>query len=303
MDYLISILTTIGIYAIMALSLNLLVGFSGLLSLAHVAFFGIGGYAVAICTATPEVLAPVAAWLPWAGWQPGFWSGLVLGLEVVTVVALPIGWVLNKFSGDVYCIATMGIAIIAYTFFLNVAPITQGPLGIAGVVPPTIGSWNFSRPLDYMSFVWVCLGLVALATLGIAESPFGRILRSVREDELTIRLFGYHTEFFKLMIFVISAWMAVLAGGLFACHLQFIDPSSFVMNEGIFVVTMVIMGGLASHRGAFLGAVIMVALPEALRFVGAPPEYAAQMRQIIYGLILVLLMIFRPQGVLGKYRL
>jgi branched-chain amino acid transport system permease protein len=154
-----------------------------------------------------------------------------------------------------------------------------------------------------MGFVWVCVLIVWAACFGITRSPFGRILNSIREDELTIRLFGYYTPVFKLMVFIMSAWMATFAGALFACHLQFVDPTSFLTSEIIFVVTMVILGGLASHKGAFMGAIVMVMLPEALRFVGAPPEYAAQMRQILFGLALVVLMIFRPQGILGKFKL
>ena len=305
MDYLISLLTTIGIYAILALSLNLLIGFNGLLSLAHIAFFGIGAYAVAIGIAMPETVTAQAwgAWLPYPGWQPGFGAGLVLGLEVTTLIALGVGWVMNRFGGEIYSIATMGIGIIAATFFLNATSVTQGPLGIAGVMPPTIAGVALNESGRYMIFVWVGVALVALACVGIAKSPYGRILQSIREDELTTRLFGFYTPGFKVMNFVMSAWMATLAGGLFACHLQFVDPTSFITSETIFIVTMVILGGLASHKGALLGAIVMVTLPETLRFVGAPPEYAAQLRQILFGLALVVLMIFRPQGMLGKFRL
>jgi branched-chain amino acid transport system permease protein len=304
MDYVISIITTIGVYAIMALSLNLLIGYTGLLSLAHVAFFGIGAYSVAIATANPDLLATLSKFgLPYPGWQPGFGAGLMLGLEVTTAISLVVGAIMNRFSGDIYCIATLGIGIIAHTFFLNATSITQGPLGIAGVVPPTVCGIELNDPARYMVFVWMCVTVVWAACLAITRTPFGRILNSIREDELTIRLFGYYTPAFKLMVFIMSAWMATFAGGLFACHLQFVDPTSFLTSEIIFVVTMVILGGLASHRGAFLGAIVMVMLPEALRFVGARPEYAAQLRQILFGIALVSLMIFRPQGLLGKFKM
>lgn len=305
MDYLISISTTIGIYSILALSLNLLIGFNGLLSLAHIAFFGIGAYSVAIGIATPEVISsqPWGQLLPYPGWQPGFGAGLALGLQVTTLIALPVGLIMNRFGGDIYSICTLGIGIIATTFFLNATSVTQGPLGIAGVVPPTVFGVSLASPAAYLVFVWLWVAFIALACWGISRSPFGRILTSIREDELTTRLFGFYTPAFKLMNFVMSAWMATLAGGLFACHLQFVDPTSFLTSETIFIVTMVILGGLASHKGAMLGALVMVLLPEALRFVGAPPEYAAQLRQILFGTALVALMIFRPQGILGKFKL
>lgn len=304
MDYIISIITTIGVYSIMALSLNLLVGFNGLLSLAHVAFFGIGAYCVAVATATPNLMAWMPPFgLPYPGWQPGFGAGLVLGLEIVSAIAIFVGAVMNRFGGDIYCIATMGIGIIAHTYFLNATKVTQGPLGIAGVVPPQVLGMPLTNPAHYMLFVWVCVGLIWAACYGITRSPFGRIIMSIREDELTTRLFGFYTPVFKLINFVISAWMATFAGALFACHLQFVDPTSFLTTETIFVITMVILGGLASHKGSFLGAIIMIMLPESLRFVGAPPEYAAQLRQILFGVALVALMIFRPQGILGKFKL
>lgn len=302
-DYLVSIITTIGIYAILSLSLNLLIGYTALLSLAHIAFFGIGAYAVAVATSTPDLLQHLPAFLPYPGWQPGFGAGMAIGLEVTTLIALAVGFVMNRFGGDIYCIATMGIGIIAYTFFLNAANITQGPLGIAGVVPPSVFGLSLDTPARYMGFVWFWVAVVWLLCFGITRSPFGRILTSIREDELTIRQFGYYTPWYKLINFVLSAWMATLAGGLFACHLQFVDPSSFIMAESIFVVTMVILGGLASLKGSFMGAIVMVMLPEILRFLGAPPEYAAQLKQIIFGMLLILLMILRPQGIFGKFRI
>lgn len=283
----------------------MLIGFNGLLSLAHIAFFGIGAYAVAIGTATPELITsqPWGQWLPYPGWQPGFGAGLAVGLYVTTLIALPIGWVMNRFGGEIYSIATLGIGIIAATYFLNATGVTQGPLGIAGVLPPKVFGMQLDSQGSYLAFVWILVTIIGLICIGISKSPYGRILQSIREDELTVRLFGFYTPAFKLMNFVMSAWMATLAGGLFACHLQFVDPTSFITSETIFIVTMVILGGLASHKGALLGAVVMVALPETLRFVGAPPEYAAHLRQILFGTALVALMIFRPQGILGRFKL
>jgi branched-chain amino acid transport system permease protein len=227
----------------------------------------------------------------------------MIGLEITTLIAGGVGLVLNRFGGEIYCIATMGIGIIATTFFLNATSITQGPLGIAGVTPPDVFGIPLNSPGRYVIFVWACTFIVWALCFWVSRSPFGRIIQSIREDELTTRLFGFYTPHFKLINFILSAWMATLAGGLFACHLQFVDPTSFITSETIFIVTMVILGGLASHRGAFLGAIVMVLLPEALRFLHAPPEYAAQLRQIIFGLFLVILMIFRPQGILGKFKL
>jgi branched-chain amino acid transport system permease protein len=147
------------------------------------------------------------------------------------------------------------------------------------------------------------LGLVYLICRWITSSSFGRVLKAIREDEQAIQTFGYNTIYFKLTIFVIGAVLASLAGSLFASYITFIDPSTFTLNESIFILAIIILGGLANNKGAVLGAVVLILLPEVLRFVGFPSDIAAQMRQVIYGLILVLLMLYRPQGLVGEYKL
>ncbi len=137
----------------------------------------------------------------------------------------------------------------------------------------------------------------------ITSSSFGRALKAIREDEQAISVFGYRTPHFKLVIFVIAAMMASVAGSLFASYISFIDPSTFTLNESVFILAIIILGGLASLRGSFLGAVCLIILPELLRFVGFPSDVAAQMRQVVYGLILILLMLYRPQGLIGEYKL
>jgi branched-chain amino acid transport system permease protein len=129
------------------------------------------------------------------------------------------------------------------------------------------------------------------------------VLKAIREDEKAIRLFGYRTLSYKLAIFVIAAAMAAAAGSLFASYITFIDPTSFVVMESVFILAIVILGGFANLKGSVLGAFLLILLPELLRFVGFPAEVAAQMRQLIYGLLLILLMLYRPQGLAGEYKL
>jgi branched-chain amino acid transport system permease protein len=137
----------------------------------------------------------------------------------------------------------------------------------------------------------------------VVQSSFGRVLKAIREDEKAIQVFGYNTNVFKLVIFVLSAGMAAIAGSLFASYITFIDPSTFTLNESIFILAMIILGGLANIRGAVVGAVFLILLPEILRFVGFPTDIAAQMRQVVYGALLIGLMLYRPQGLLGEYKL
>ena len=128
-------------------------------------------------------------------------------------------------------------------------------------------------------------------------------MKAIREDEKAIQIFGYKTLNYKLTVFVVGAMMAAAAGSLYAAYITYIDPSTFTVNESIFIIAIIILGGLASLRGSLIGAVFLILLPEFLRFVGFPDEIAAQMRQAVYGLLLILLMLYRPQGIVGEYKL
>lgn len=147
------------------------------------------------------------------------------------------------------------------------------------------------------------MSLVYIVARFIVNSSFGRVLKAIREDEKAISVFGYDTKTYKLVIFVISAGMAAIAGSLFASYITFIDPSTFTLNESIFILAMIILGGLSNIRGAVLGALFLILLPEALRFVGFPTDIAAQMRQVVYGALLIGLMLYRPQGMMGEFKL
>ncbi len=134
-------------------------------------------------------------------------------------------------------------------------------------------------------------------------SSFGRVLRTIREDENAIQVFGYNTIYYKLTIFVIGSMMAGIAGSLYASYMSFVGPTMFMLRESIFIFVIIIFGGLADLRGSIVGAFLLILLPEVLRFVGMPDNVAAQMRQVMYGIILMLLMLYRPQGLVGKYKL
>jgi len=288
MEYLIHLLILIGIYAILGLSLNLVVGFTGLLSVTHAAFYGIGAYATAILLTTTGM---------------NFFLAMFLGAILCGVLSLCIGLVLSKFKDDYYALGSFGFNIIVFSIFLNWQSLTRGPLGIPGIARPGLFGYVFSDNTSFLILTALILGVVYLICKWITASSFGRVLKAIREDEQAIQTFGYNTIYFKLTIFVIGAVLASLAGGLFASYITFVDPSTFTLNESIFILAIIILGGLANNRGAVLGAVVLILLPEILRFVGFPSDIAAQMRQVIYGLILVLLMLYRPQGLVGEYKL
>jgi branched-chain amino acid transport system permease protein len=288
MEYIIHLAILISIYGILAVSLNLVVGYTGLLSVAHAAFFGIGAYVTALML---------------TAFQINFFISLFLGMALAAVVSALIGIVLSKFKNDYYALASLGFNVIVFGIFLNWQEVTRGPLGIPGIPRPELFGFAFTSNISFLIFSAGFLVLVWALSFYISKSSFGRALKAIREDEEALSVFGYNTRYYKLAVFVISAAMAAVAGSLFASYISFIDPSTFNAAESIFILAIIILGGLANMRGAVLGSVFLLLLPEALRFVGFPPDIAAQMRQVVYGALLILLMLYRPQGLLGEYKL
>ena len=162
----------------------------------------------------------------------------------------------------------------------------------------------FDGDVEFLALALVFLAIVVAISWFVVTSSFGRVLTSIREDEQAIEVFGYRSTHYKLAVWVISAMMAGLAGGLFSSWASFIDPFSFILLESILLVCIVILGGLATIWGSLLGAMAFVLLEEGMRFLPfLPTEYIGQARQMVLGVMLVLLMLFRPQGLVGKYRL
>lgn len=288
MEYLIHLAILGGIYAILGLSLNLVVGYTGLLSITQAAFYGIGAYVTAILLTSYDV---------------NFFLSLILGVLITGIISLFIGFVLSKFKGDYYALGSFGFNVIVYSIFLNAQGLTRGPLGIPGIDRPSLFGFSFSENFTFLLLVVAISVVIFYLSSFITKSSFGRVLKAIREDEQAIQVFGYKTPQYKLIIFVIGAMMASVAGSLFASYITFIDPSTFTLNESIFILSIIILGGLANLRGSVLGALFLILLPEILRFVGFPSEIAAQMRVLVYGALLVILMLYRPQGLLGEYKL
>ncbi|MFA5126900.1 MAG: branched-chain amino acid ABC transporter permease [Patescibacteria group bacterium] len=288
MEYLIHLTILFAIYAILGVSLNLVVGYTGLLSVTHAAFYGVGAYSTAIFLTKSDV---------------GFFNSLVLGIAIVLALSFLIGVVSSKFKGDYYALSTFGFNSIIFSIFLNWRNLTNGSLGIPGISRPELFGINFANNFNFMILAVIFLVLTYLTSRFVVNSSFGLVLKAIREDESAIAVFGYNALYFKLVVFVISAAMAAVAGSLFASYITFIDPSSFQFTESMFILVIIILGGLANLRGSILGALFLILLPEILRFVGFSSDIEAQMRQVIYGIILILLMLYRPQGLVGRYKL
>ena len=287
MEYLLHILVIAGIYIILTLSLNLIVGFTGLPALGHAAFSCIGAY-------TSSLLALNMGMSPWIG--------LLTGACVAALSGIVIGYPTVRLKGDYLALATFGLGVIVYSIAKNWVSLTRGPMGLPGIPGFSIFGFQLSGIWSYLLLVSIFVILTIFVIERIVNSPFGRILRSIREDEIASEALGKDTTKHKLLVFIIGAFFAGIAGSLYAHYITFIDPSSFTVMESITILLMVIFGGMGSISGSVVGAVILIVLPELLRFLGMPSSIAAPMRQMIYGLLLVVLMLKRPQGIMGAYR-
>ena len=288
MEYLINLGILFCIYGVLALSLNMVVGLTGLLSLAPAAFYGIGAYATAIVMTEFGI---------------NFFVSLLIGAVINIGVAYIVGRILSRFNAGYYAIVSAGLGIIVYSLFLNWKDLTNGPLGIFGIPKPTLFGFAIDSNAAFLALAFIVLAIIFALYRWIDRSSYGRGLKAIREDEELATVMGYPVERFKNIIFLLSAVVAGIAGGLFASYIAFIDPSTFQIHESIFLFTIIIIGGLASSLGSIVGAFVLLSLPEVLRFVGLPYEVAAQLQQIIYGLALILIMVYRPRGLFGKYRM
>ncbi len=298
----ITLVTVFGIWAILAVSLNLVVGYTGLLSVGHIAFFGAGAYAMAILTSDPAYEQLRTEAIPTFGWP--FFAALPVSVALAGLVALAVGVAFNRFRDDIYVLVSFGLAIIAYSVFLNWRSLTRGAFGIHEIPRPAIGGFVFDGDLEFLLLVLVCLAIAATIGWYLVTSSFGRVLTAIREDEGAIEVFGYRSTHYKLAVWVISAMMAGLAGALFASWASFIDPNSFILLESILLVSIVILGGLATIWGSLLGAMAFVLLEEGMRFLPfLPNQFVGQAQQVVLGVMLVLLMLFRPQGLVGRFKL
>lgn len=287
MEYLLHILIISGIYIILTLSLNLILGYTGIPALGHIAFACVGAY-------TSSLLALNYGISPWVG--------LFIGAVFASLLGIIIGFPSIRLKGDYLALATFGFGVIVYSISKNWVDLTRGPMGLPGIPKFSFFGFELQPVWAYLILIIVFVFITTFVISRIVDSPFGRIIRSIREDEVASLSIGKNINKYKLIIFVVGAFFAGIAGSLYAHYITFIDPSSFTVMESIAVLLMVVFGGMGSIKGSFIGALILVIFPEMLRFLGMPSSVAAPLRQMIYGLLLIILMIKRPQGIIGEYR-
>ncbi len=273
MEYLLHLAILICIYTILSQSLSLVAGYSGQMSLAHAGFYGIGAYVAALLSVNfgaPPLVNILAAMLL---------SG---------IVAYAVAKVAVRTIDDYFIIITLGIQVVIFSIMNNWQNVTHGPLGIAGIPSFSILGFELNDKISFLLLAAALAGLVWYVLYNITSSPFGRVLRALSEDEIYTQSLGKRVAQAKVVSFVISGMSASIAGVLYAHYFSYIDPTSFTVDESIFILSIVIIGGMRNLRNIFLTAAFLVLLPEALRFVGMPSSIAANMRQIIYGIALVL---------------
>jgi branched-chain amino acid transport system permease protein len=266
--YILQIIVNIGIGIVLALGLNVITGLTGQLSLGHAAFMSVGAFASALLTIKLGV--------------PFFANLLLTGLFTAAVGAL-IGFPILRLTGDYLAICTLGFAEIVKVTFLNLE-ITNKALGL------TVPSPQTTIPMPVV--VWVVVLLAIVLVTFVQNSRFGRALKAIRGDEIAAEAMGINVARYKVQSFAVGTFLAGVGGGLYAHFINYINPSDFGFLKSIDILSMIVLGGLGSIPGSVIGAAVLSTAPEFLRFM-------AKYRMLVYGGLLVFMMIFRPNGLLG----
>ena len=308
------------LYVMLALGLNIVVGFAGLLDLGYVAFYAVGAYAYALLSSPhlTDNFEYLQTMFP-DGLHVPIWLIIPIGAGVAAFFGILLGAPVLKLRGDYLAIVTLGFGEIVRIFLNNLnAPLnfTNGPQGIGSIDPVTIFGVKLSRPLEVFGFelssvtlyyyLFLLLTLVIiLVSVRLEDSRIGRAWMAIREDEIAAKAMGVNTRNIKLLAFAMGASFGGVSGAMFAAFQGFISPESFILMESIVIVSMVVLGGMGHIPGVILGAILLYAIPEALRIWAKPAqemifghEYIAPeaLRMLLFGSAMVLIMLYRPHG-------
>ena len=288
MNYILNILIFFEIYLILSLSLNVMLGYSGLASIAHAAFYGIGAYVFSLLLVNYGI---------------NYFLCIILSVLVSVILSYLISLASLKFKGDYFILVTLAFQIIVFSILYNWTRVTRGPYGITNIQRPEIFGVNTDSLLSFSIYSSLSTFIVLVFLIVALRSPFGRVLKAIRDNELAAISLGKNNIKFKMISVAAASGCAAVAGTIYASYITYIDPTSFTANESILLLSMVIIGGSGNIKGPAIGSLVLVIIPEILRFVSIPDSIAANLRMIIYGLLLIILMILRPQGLLGEYKL
>jgi branched-chain amino acid transport system permease protein len=275
--YFLHILIFIGLYIVLTLSLNLVTGFAGQLSLGHVAFYGIGAYTSALLLLNLRI---------------SFWLACLFSAAVSAVFGFLLGLPTLRLKGDYLAIVTLGFAEIIRLILINWADVTRGPMGLPGIPAPMLFGHELS---SRTAFYYMILALVAFTVFfmrRLTNSGVGLAMQTVKADETAAASIGIYPIKYKLLAFVLAAAFAGVAGSFYASYISFISPDTFVYNDSCTILAMVVLGGLGSIPGSIIGASVLTLLPELLRDL-------SNYRMLIFGFLMVFMMIYRPTGFWG----
>lgn len=282
MEYILHLFILISLYTLLSQSLNLAAGYTtGLISLSQAGFYGIGAYTTAILSTQ---------------FGFSFWLNLPLAMLISGAIAFVVSLIALRTLEDYFIICTLGIQVVLFSVMNNWMELTRGPLGISGIPSIRLFGLNLDSKISFLILSLLLVAVVWFILKNISKSGYGYTLRAISEDEIYSQSIGKNVYQSKIISFTLSAAFASIPGVLYAHYISYIDPTSFTVNESIYILSIVIIGGLGNLKGSFFASAFLVLLPEALRFVGMPDNNAANLRQIIYGLILVLIMMRGKKG-------
>jgi branched-chain amino acid transport system permease protein len=288
MDYVVNLLSQLCIYVIAVASLDLLIGYAGILSFAHASFIGVGAYTAALLLTKMHF---------------GFFPTILGAVAVTTALALIIGILVLPLSGDYFILCTIGLSMVTSSVMANWIDVTNGPFGIYGIPILSIFGLKMATAAQFFGATAVITGIILFIKYLLVSAPFGIALQAIREDETVAAALGKNVTRLRVIAFMISAAGAGIAGVLMAYNLRFIDPTLFNIQLTIFLWAALLVGGCASWIGNIVGPLILFAFPEVLRFVGLEGTLVAQVHDMLYVGLLICITIFRPQGIAGNYQL
>ncbi len=273
----------------LALGQNVITGFTGLLSLCQAGFFAIGSYTTAILCVTYGV---------------NFWVTIPIAGVLAASAGALIGLPTLRLKGDYLAIATLGFGEIVRNVILNWDSLTNGPMGINGIPMPIIFGMTINpyKKWGFLILVWAFVLIFYFLLKRLSRSRMGRALESIREDEIAAYAMGINTTLYKVSAFMVGAFVAGCAGALQAAFTLSVTPNTYTFMVSIMVLCMVVLGGMGNHKAVILGALIIQFAAEFPRLIGISSTVPPQFKQIVFGLILVVMMIYRPQGIIGRKR-
>lgn len=264
-------------YVVLALSLNFVLGFTGQLSMGHAAFYGIGAYVTALLSVNFNV---------------SFWIALPLSAIVAGCFGFILGMPTLRLKGDYLAITTIGFGEIVRLVLINWIDVTKGPAGIPGIASPNIFGFVLKSNVSYYYIILIIAAFTVFVSYRLLYSRLGRGLIAVRDNDIAAEAMGINTTYLKVLAFVLGASIAGMAGSFFASFIHYVNPDNFTYMESVVILCMVVLGGLGNITGVIFGAALLALLPEALRDIST-------YRYAIYGMLLILMMIIRPQGMIS----